>query len=69
MGSLEDADRLEGGDLGRLAQELAQSPARIGSHERPEQLGGGGQRDVPLGLVAHDGEPVADGDRRSRLVE
>src|SRR5437899_2431873 len=69
MGGLEDADGLEGGDVGRLTQELAQSTARIGADERPEKLGGSGQRDAALGLIAHDGEVMADRGRGSRLVQ
>ncbi len=50
MDGLEDADGLEGGDVGRLAQELAQSTARVGAYERPEKLSGGRQGDATLRL-------------------
>ena len=69
MGGLEDPDRVEGRDVDRFVQELAQTAARFVAHKGPEKLASRRKWDIPLWLIAHDVESVPDGNRGSGLVQ
>src|SRR5262245_48598666 len=67
VGGLEDADVLEAGQLARMAHELAETSAWIRANESAQELRAGGQRHVPLRLVADHIEMMSDHARGSGL--
>jgi hypothetical protein len=67
MGGLKDPDRVDGDDVGRIAQERAEPTTRIGPHQRLEKFGRSGKWNVALGLIADDEETMSDRRCRSGL--